>query len=194
MRTLFFVGWLIVAGFVAGCSHVLPPEALGLIEPGLDLVQVRENPSAYVGKTLLLGGKIVKTEAEQSGTVFEVLSYSVNRWGEPQEPDETAGRFLAKAQGFYDPDIYQPGRFLTMTATVVGEEFRPLKDYQYHYPVLRIDSLYLWPKGYDPEYFYDYRGYYNYPPWPGYYPYGPSWRYDPYWGPYDPFWHRYPYW
>jgi outer membrane lipoprotein len=178
---LFAVAPLLL--LLGGCSHVLSRDALLDVEPGVDFAQVKANPDAYKGKTLLLGGLIIETRMSREGTTLEVLSYTLDRWGEPLAADEAGGRFLARTGRFLDPELYRQGLFVTLTGTVEGVETRPLHNYDYVYPVFRIAEAYLWsqrtsayPYGYyDPFY-----------PW-GPYPYYPYYYYrDPFW--YDPFW------
>jgi len=181
---LFVVATLLL--LLGGCAHVLSRDALLEVDPGIDFAQVKANPDASKGKTLLLGGLIIDTQLAREGTTLEVLNYTLDRWGTPQAADETGGRFLARTGRFLDPELYKPGLFITLTGAVEGVETRPLKNYQYAYPVFRIGEVYLWnqrasvyPYGYyDPRY-----------PWgPYYYPY--YYYPDPFW--YDPFW-PYPY-
>lgn len=177
---LFVVAPLLL--LLGGCSHVLSRDALLNVDPTVDFAQVKANPDAYKGKTLLLGGLIIETRMSREGTTLEVLSYTLDRWGEPLSADEAGGRFLARTGRFLDPELYKPGLFVTLTGTVEGVETRPLHNYDYVYPVFRIVEAYLWnqrtsayPYGYyDPFY-----------PW-GPYPYYPYYYRDPFW--YDPFW------
>ena len=179
---LFVVMPLLLFG---GCAHVLSREARLEVDPTVDFAQVKANPEAQVGKTLLLGGMIVDNRLSRQGTTLELLLYSVDRWGEPRRADGEGGRFLARAGRFLDPEIFKPGTFVTLTGTVEGVETRPLHgyDYEYVYPVLRLNEVYVWRQYYEPVYPY---GYYDpYPPlWPYRYPYyfgDPFWYHDPFW-------------
>lgn len=169
---------------LGGCAHVLSREALLDVDPGVDFAQVKANPDAHKGKTLLLGGLIIDTRLSREGTTLEVLRYTLDRWGEPQAADEAAGRFLARTGRFLDPELYTPGLLITLTGIVEGVETRSLQNYDYVYPVFRIAEAYVWSRRYGPAYPY---GYYD--------PYSPWWPYRPYpyyWG--DPFWYHDPFW
>lgn len=181
-RMLLFVVAPLLLLF-GGCSHVLSREALGDVDPGVDAAQVKVNPDAYKGKTLLLGGLIIDSRLSREGTTLEVLRYTLDRWGEPQAADERGGRFLARTGRFLDPELYRTGLFVTLTGTVEGVESRPLQNYDYAYPVFRIVEVYLWNQHYS-------YGYHDpFYPWRPY-PYYPYYYRDPFW--YDPFW-PYPY-
>lgn len=184
MNTFLRLILLLSLAAVAGCAHVLPQEALQKVDPLADFARVKENPEAYVGKTLLLGGLIVDVAVDREGSTLEVLRYHLDRWGDPREPDQEGGRFLARTDRFLDPALYQAGRFVTLTGTVTGKETKPLGGAQYTYPVFRIGALYLWDR-YDRGYYYPYyrRPYYYRHFYPGPFP--------PY---YDPFFPYYWYW
>jgi outer membrane lipoprotein len=98
---------------------------------------------------------------------------------------------LARTERFLDPEIYQPGRFITFTGTLVGTERHRLGEREHLYPVFALETAYLWSP-YQRTY---YPGYYPFYPWHGpYYGYPYRWPhwgvhpFDPFW--YDPFWHR----
>ncbi|MBE0599669.1 MAG: Slp family lipoprotein [Desulfuromonadales bacterium] len=179
--------WLLPLMFfllIGGCARVpLPEEALSRADPSLFFAEIKANPQAYQGRTLLLGGQVLENRSTSAGTTLEILNYDLDRSGRPQEIDESGGRFLVRAERFLDPELYAKGKYVTLTATVIGQEIRPLQSFDYTYPVFRLEAIHLWR---DPV-FYDAPGY------P--YPYSPFY-YDPFWYPYappfyrDPFWHH----
>ena len=187
-RTLFTFALPLLL-LLGGCAHVLSQEALLTVDPLLDYAQVKADPEAYKGKALLLGGLIVETRVGREGTTLEVLRYTLDRWGRPDEVDEAGGRFLVRTDRFLDPELYRPGQMITLTGRVEGREVRSLQDYDYPYPVFRIGEAYVWSRPV-PYYSYPSAGYYDpYYPWGPYrsLPHrGPFWGYDPY--------GRYPYW
>jgi len=181
-RALLFVAapLLLQVLLLGGCAHVLSRKALLDVDPTLTFAEVKTNPEAYRGKALVLGGLLLDTRPDRQGTTLEVLNYTLDRWGEPQTVDEAGGRFLARADRFLDPEIYQPGLFVTLTGTVQGAGTRTLKDYEYVYPLFAITEIHLWNR--PPLAYYPY-GYYD--------PFYPWWPYPPY--PYfydDPFWYE----
>jgi outer membrane lipoprotein len=168
---------VIVAG-LSGCSHVLSYQALESIDRDVPFAAVKADPAAHQGQTLELGGLIIAVETEREGTTLEVMRYSLNHRGEPRRVDEVSGRFLARVDRFLDPELYKPGRFVTLTGTVAGKETREVSGVPYTYPLFTIGEIYLWQK---PIGTYDawVHGYFYYS-----YPYGYSpYYYDP-WGNY----------
>lgn len=167
----------------SGCSHVISQAARDSVTPGVTLVAVKTDPTPYLGQRLLLGGVILGNQPGSEVSTLEIHAWRLDRSGEPVAVDEIAGRFLATSERFLDPALYQPGRMVTLTASVSGRETRPLGELTYDYPLLRIGELYLWhsPLLYETT-----------PYLPLYYPYfGPPWYLRE--NPYDPAYNSYPY-
>jgi outer membrane lipoprotein len=60
--------------------------------------------------------------------------------------DRSEGRFIACRAGFYDPAVFTAGREVTIAGTVTGFEARRIGDYDYRYPRVAADVIYLWPE------------------------------------------------
>ncbi|MEO5573441.1 MAG: Slp family lipoprotein [Gammaproteobacteria bacterium] len=117
------------------------------------------------------GGVIVEAMPGRDETCFEVLGQNLNDQGRPIESVNSQGRFIACAQGFYDPAVYAKGRDLTVVGTLNTTVTRKIGEYDYRYPQLAIQQVYLWPetrtyaeRPYGYPYDYPYYGYpYGYP-------------------------------
>jgi outer membrane lipoprotein len=121
------------------------------------------------GTQVRWGGNIISTEPGQQSTCFYVLAHPLDSQARPTGgSSDTQGRFVACHSGFYDPEVFKPGREVTFTGTVQGTMTRKVGDYDYAYPRLEASVVYLWPKRQVMA---------------GYPYYGPGW-YDPFWGPY----------
>ena len=134
------------------------------------------------GTRVRWGGEIIKTEPGPQQTCFYLLSRPLDSQARPQSGSagDNQGRFVACRDGFYDPEVFTRGRDLTVTGTLHGTLSQKVGDYDYAYPRVEADVVYLWPKrvpvvNYPPGFYDPFWG----PGWgPGYY--GP-WGY-PYWG------------
>lgn len=126
------------------------------------------------------GGVILETRPENDHTCFEILSKRLESSMRPANTDQSQGRFVACRPGFYDPEVFKKGREVTTTGRLIHIDVRKVGEYNYHFPVVDIDFLTLWPKPVV-------RNYYNYYG-PYYTPY--YWHY-PY--PYAGMYYRYPY-
>lgn len=184
MRGLVLFGIGVFVLLLTGCGHVLSEEALRTVDPALDLAQVKADPEAFRGSTLLLGGKLIDTRVEEGGTTLEVFSYRLDSYGKPLEADESGGRFLARTSRFLDPELYQSGTLVTLTGTVAGQEVRSLGGVNYTYPVFEVGELHLWQSIGRDQMYYD--PFYPWPPYPYYYHYPQPYLYG---YPNDPFWY-----
>ena len=136
---------------VAGCAPVISQEALKEVDQGLRFEQVLENPDAYKGKMVLLGGEIIKTENFPDRTVIIVLQRSLGYRKKPISEGASKGRFIVSAPGFLDPAIYRPQRRITVVGVITGKEVRPLGEIEYAYPIISKKELHIWPSGGSPK-------------------------------------------
>ena len=76
---------------------------------------------------------------------MEVLSYPLDENGRPQRESKAGGRFIALHPGYLELANYAEGRLVTMTGTVSGAHAGSVGEAHYVYPVLVINTLFLWP-------------------------------------------------
>lgn len=141
---------------------------------------VTAEPTSHVGTRVRWGGHIVDVKNGLTATDVELVGRRLDNSGRPKHEDESAGRFIARYPGFLDPAIYEPERELTVAGPLTEPEQGKVGEHPYLFPVVAVESHYLWPKR-EPVAPYAY----PYPPYP-YYPYYPyyGWRgpyYDPWW-------------
>ena len=55
------------------------------------------------------------------------------------------GRFIACRNGFYDPALFERNREVTFTGHIDGYEVRQVGGYDYRFPRVAADVVYLWP-------------------------------------------------
>ena len=159
-----------IAGLLAACATV-PQPLQGNYAP-VSSMSVQQGGAAG-GARIRWGGQIISTEPGPQSTCFYVLGQQLDEQARPERAGANGGqgRFVACRSGFYDPEVFGKGREITVTGTVQGSMTRKVGDYDYTYPRVEADVVYLWPKrplvvGY---------------PYPGYY--------DPFWGPnWGPYW------
>jgi outer membrane lipoprotein len=144
MKRLFIFG--IVLSLLSGCVHAVSRNVLQEVDREITFSALLNDPIAYKGRVVLLGGVIVSTINKQEGTLLEVYQTSLDREGKPTDTDRSGGRFLALYQGFLDSEIYKEGRRVTIAGTVQGEKVQPLGEIDYRYPYILIKELHLWEK------------------------------------------------
>lgn len=120
-----------------------------------------------VGSRVRWGGTIASVSTHQSQTCFQVVSHPLDSSARPEGGDRTEGRFMACIAGFYDPAIYASGREVTVVGTLQVPFLGKIGEYDYRFPRVAAEAVYLWPK---PEPRQNY-----YPPY-----------YDPFWYPHGP--------
>lgn len=92
------------------------------------------------------GGTIVTVHTESERSCFEIVGTRTAADGRPEQLDKSEGRFIACRKGFYDPEVFSAGRELTITGSITGFETRKIGDYDYRYPMVAADVVYLWPE------------------------------------------------
>jgi outer membrane lipoprotein len=92
------------------------------------------------------GGTIVQVHTESERSCFEIVGSKMGVNGRPERLDKSEGRFIACRKGFYDPEVFSAGRELTITGSITGFETRKIGDYDYRYPMVAADVVYLWPE------------------------------------------------
>jgi outer membrane lipoprotein len=164
--------------FLSGCASQVP-ELIRNAPAGdirVDEMQQKQG-EAFTGSDVRWGGHIISIHNQAESTLIEVLSRQLNKNGKPISDSKSQGRFMARIQGFLEPEEYPKDRLLTVTGKVTEVMQQNVGSYPYPYPVVDVEAHHLWPKVK------------SYPRHPYYYdPF-----YDPFFYPY-PYWRRYPYW
>ena len=101
-----------------------------------------------IGAAVRWGGRIVETKPGPDGTCFQVVATPLNATGRPDSDNADAGqgRFIACRAGFYDPAVFEVNREVTFTGRLEGYENRRIGEYDYRFPRVAADVVYLWPK------------------------------------------------
>lgn len=152
-----------------GCAHVISKDVFREVREDLSFAQLMEDPLAYQGQTVLLGGVIVTSTYDEDGPVLEIYQTELDWERRPKNTDVSLGRFLARYRGFLDNEIYKKGRKVTLAGEVIGVTPLKLGQAEYRYPTLLIREIHLWEK----ERRTDPRDGYPWSPWGMWGPWGP---------------------
>ncbi len=156
--------WIVIGALALGGCATIPKPLEGNYPPvSLDAARA----GTAQGTRVRWGGEIIQTTPREEQTCFTVLAEPLDSQARPQRGEDSLGRFVACKQGFYDPEVFAKGRELTVTGNLEGTIQQKVGQYDYTYPKVAADTVYLWPK----------RPLYAAVPY-----------YDPFWGPCDPFW------
>lgn len=174
--------WGLVFLILWGCQHPIQREYREEAVRDVPFQEIRRDPSAYVGSTVIWGGEVIETVNLPRETEIIILQTPLGREGRPEEPIRSEGRFIARAPDFLDPDVYEKGRRVTVAGEITGVESRPLGKMEYAYPILRIRQIHLWreEQPLPPYYYGDPWGWYGPTFLPHYYPYYPYYPYHPF--------------
>lgn len=115
------------------------------------------------------GGTILSMKNSQQESCFEILSRPLDSTARPERSDRDQGRFLACYTGFKDPEVFKAGRDVTVIGALTGFEKRKVGDFEYTYPQVAAENVYLWQERREPTqtyvvdpFFYPYPYYYGY--------------------------------
>lgn len=127
---------------LAGCASQPKP-----LQGAFSAMTPREAAASdATGQPVRWGGRIVQVEPQENRTCFEMISTRLDVYGRPYwATDDTGGRFIACRQGFYDPAVFEKNREVTFTGRVGGYENRRIGGYDYRFPRMEADVVYLWP-------------------------------------------------
>ena len=178
---------LLAMAMLAACMH--PPQPIAGDFPPVQVPDVQRGE--HTGERVRWGGVVVETRPAQNQTCFELVSLPLDGRARPRLVDQTYGRFEACAPGFYDPAIYEPRREVTVVGTVQDVVTGKVGDYDYRFPHVAADTVYLWPERPDPNVYYD--AYPSWGPWPYWgLGWGVGWNADSYGdrGPHGPMVHH----
>ncbi len=145
MKYLFPI--FIIIFLVCGCAHIVSKDVRGQVDESLSKSMLFEDPDAYKGSIVILGGNIVSSVNTQEGTVIEVVEKSLDYRGRPKDIDRSLGRFLVWHKEYLDTAIFTRGRNITVAGEVVGKKVRKLGDIDYSYVFLKNRELHLLQPG-----------------------------------------------
>ena len=133
---------LLAALALAGCAS--PPKPLQGQFSQITPEQAVQRQG--LGEVVRWGGRIVMVEPGAQSSCFEIVSAPLTITGRPQAVDSSLGRFIACRAGFYDPEVFMEGREITISGRVESFETRKVGNYDYRYPRVAAEVVYLWPE------------------------------------------------
>ncbi|MCK9490347.1 MAG: Slp family lipoprotein [Xanthomonadales bacterium] len=125
------------------------------------------------GQQVRWGGVIIEAEPGSAQTCVQILSLPLSdSTARPRLPARSVqtdeGRFLACRSGFVEPELFAPGREVTVSGQVVALEERAVGEYLYRMPQVAADTIHLWAER-RPQHQAHYNLGYWHGPWPYWY-------------------------
>lgn len=127
-------------------DKLLPDQLQDRIDDSVSFSELKNNPSAYQGRTVMLSGIVLKSKRAKDRTEIEVLQIPTGTGAAPtSDRARSQGRFLAFKSGeFLDPAVVDAGTPVTIVGDVRDTVTRSLDDGEYSYPVLEIQHVVDW--------------------------------------------------
>ena len=91
-------------------------------------------------------GYIVNTINKKDKTCFEIVQTQTNKSLRPVKIlPKKSSRFLACKEGFLEPQAFNK-RMVTITGNLVAYTEQLIGEFNYEYPVVKTDIIYIWRK------------------------------------------------
>ena len=101
MRRFMGVAATLLLLFTA-CAPAISKGMKDQVDKNLRFREVFSNPDAFRGRVVMWGGVIIEAKNQKEGTLLEILQKPLDWIGQPEDGDESEGRFLALYEGFLD--------------------------------------------------------------------------------------------
>jgi outer membrane lipoprotein len=133
---------LLLVVSLAACAR--PPQNLaGKFDP-VTVPEAQQSPRE--GAAVRWGGKLISTRPGDAQTCFEIAAFDLDGRARPRPSDNSPGRFVACAPGFFDPAVYTPGREVTVVGALHGTTAGRVGQYEYTFPRVDAATVHLWPE------------------------------------------------
>lgn len=91
-------------------------------------------------------GLIINTENRKDKTCFEIVQTQTNKNLRPIKViPKDSSRFFACKAGFMEPHAFNK-RLVTITGNLVAYSNQKIDEYEYEYPVVKTEKIYIWRK------------------------------------------------
>jgi len=130
---------------ISGCTTIISDQSRKLINTDATFKDIKEKPEIYIGKTMLLGGRIASIRNNTDGAQIEIVQFELTSQDYPEDSYISYGRFLATNSSYMDPLIFRPGMLITLVGELKGKKTLRLDDMDYVYPLISLREWYLWP-------------------------------------------------
>ena len=140
-RVVLLAGLILLLS--AGCAgrNVLD---VSMVDSSATPEMVRRNFTAYQGRTVQWGGLIVDVINNRSPVLMEILSYPLDRYGNPEESYTATGRFFVELSPGLGQDIFRVGRYITVVGSIVREMEVRAGEAGKRLPVLSLTGVHVW--------------------------------------------------
>jgi outer membrane lipoprotein len=145
MRAHRYCWYWVCLAMLAGCAGTPPLNTQG-VDRSFKSTDALTQQQTGIGKRVLWGGVIVRSENLPQSTELEVLGYSQDRSHRPDTESAPQNRFLIAQPGYLETKDYAPGRTVTVVGTLQQIRDGKVDRFAYQFPVVAAEQLHLWPR------------------------------------------------
>lgn len=168
LKPFAFTAWLASILWLPACSSHIPPEIKQPIQNSPSITQAGKDANAYIKQKVRWGGTILETENKQDSSWLSIVAFQLNGEGRPSQSGTSPGRFIAIVDDFLEPLVFNADRQITVMGVLQGIESRKVGEFQYDYPLIKVEHYYLWSPISKTDY--EYPPYWWHDPWYNHYP------------------------
>jgi outer membrane lipoprotein len=131
---------IIISITLTGCVSI--PQVLQGEFSNLTPVESKKNH--ILKQKVRWSGYLVQTINKKDKTCFEIVETETYKDLSPKKIIPTnGGRFIACKDGFLEPTAFNK-RLVTITGTLVAYTEQNIGEFNYEYPVVKTDKIYIW--------------------------------------------------
>lgn len=137
---------VLMSAMLSGCATTYPI-AQNFREQAqpLTLSQVKFDPDATRGATVIWGGIIVNTINDTNGGAIYIMNAPLDPNEKPVRDFATSEQFIAASSQYLDPESFSGCRLITVAGKVTGVWTVKSGNRRYTYPVVDIEDIRVWP-------------------------------------------------
>lgn len=130
-----------------GCAAGISQQSRSKVTYTGSFSALQKTPDVYKGEVIMLGGRIIETKASSPLSELTILQLAIDSSGQPENLDQSEGRFIVQSKQLLDPAVYQKDMLLTVVGTLKGSKVLSIGGFEYTYPLVELIEIKLWPKG-----------------------------------------------
>ncbi len=112
---------------------------------GVSFKTLAQETDRYVGKTVILGGRILETKNVGGESAMTVLQAPLAMGEKPDFNSRSQGGFILSYKGYLEPEVYEKDRPVTVAGDVVGRVPEGAGNCPNPCIHLEYRQIYLWP-------------------------------------------------
>ena len=135
---------LLSVSILAGCASSISKQYLAKVSYKGGFEEILNDPEKYVGKIVLMGGRIVQISASEMNSELMVLHMPLDLDHVPYNHSYSVGPYILTAARYLDPVQFEPGILLTVVARLTGSRQIKFNDKNHEIPMMHIMQIVLW--------------------------------------------------